>query len=257
MRCNICGYESDEYFSECPYCGNPVTSNRNNSSNLNQEFSNNNLNNSVNNVNNIHINKISELPKDAEKYFKVPFTSFMRTDNELQFSRMLGLGHFVTFFSLLFLGILIFVIAFLLCFSIPNFKQDILFFIVIILITILYPIFVYANIRVNSQGIFVKTIFKKIFIPRDKIEKCYYSTTKYKDRYGNVTKTYQTQILLFENYIFNTIFVNTGIGFSDPFPADYLAKEFNKYLGIGVISNKPKKEERFPTDDPFRHTYNR
>lgn len=183
MRCNICGYEDDKQFSVCPYCGERVTQQNNNS-----------INNSINSSVNSPINYNGDFgvipttpninqPQNSAVTHNVLQTTqpkgFVRTMTGFKINIGINDGEFYhryIFFNIL--GILSIIIFFIMCATDRGNSDVFALFLVFFLFMSFSPLInhIYSTLmnnftfEVSPEGISVKSLMKQCFIPRNNIK---------------------------------------------------------------------------------------
>ena len=249
MICKVCGYESNENFSVCTYCVNEISSqnqtsfvnqnnqyNQNNSSQYqtpftrpNPQSNQYNQGNQYNNYNSEPTNNYSQNQFDRPvarhyktygsnmpDYFREGWKcSFEIDQSEIRMERFLNGGDFVGW--TLIVMILLFILF-------PIFIFPIFFLLIFI--------FIPAKIKVNSNGITIKTIFKQYFLPKEKIDSIICRTvTRSKGRYGSES-FYDVFIVMKDKSVANKQNLDTGLCYKNKIHVDYLIDMFNERLGF-------------------------
>ena len=153
--------------------------------------------------------------------------SFEINQNELKMTRFVNGGEF-SIWSSIAVGIIIA----LLFIAIIFFDISDFFIILLVLMITCSQILTYSIFRVNTSGIFIKTIFKEYFIPKEKIDSLVCRTVKRKKgRYGTQT-LYDVFIIMKDKNVFHKIDIDTGLCYKDKIDVDYLIDKFNEHLGL-------------------------
>ena len=203
MRCNVCGYESEEQFSVCPYCGEGFSLNNNYSSSENTlnnhdvtqkqfvygtNFDDNIKNDDIErnkNLNPAIFTPESELiNKNKSKDKKLPVKEpkgFIRTANGFKISRYIDTGDFYHKYVLfeylpLFIFFLMVLHEGLFPFIFSKGFVCLLWYIASSVFNGFYSKFLNKfTIEVTPTGIYIHSPIKKYFIPRDNIKQFWFS----------------------------------------------------------------------------------
>lgn len=203
MRCNICGYESEEQFSICPYCGEGFSLN-NNYSNSENTLNNHNATqkqfgydtNFDDNIKNDYIERNKNLNpaiftpepslinKNKSKDKKLPVKEpkgFIRTANGFKISRYIDTGDFYHKYVLfeylpLFIFFLMVLHEGLFPFIFSKGFVCLLWYIASSVFNGFYSKFLNKfTFEVTPTGIYIHSPIKKYFIPRDNIKQFWFS----------------------------------------------------------------------------------
>ena len=220
MKCKVCSYESNENFSVCPYCGEG-------SSLQSQSYSDSPLITKENkSYNSSDVEKI-------EKFLKT-CGSFENNQNELTMTTSLSEGDFAKWSIVVIVSE-----ALLLLFSlqiVTKMFPDINSGLFILLFFVLLAISVYfinsCKLKVDSSGITIKTVFKKYFIPKEKIVSLNCKIVKRTVGKRQCASFYDIFIIMKDKSFFNKVELDTGLCYMDKIHTDYLIDKFNEHLGI-------------------------
>ena len=172
-------------------------------------------------------------------YFR-EFGCFFKIDkNELKMFRSVNDGEFSTWGWII--GSISFIVWYVggCLYFVYNLKtlgifEKILFFLMFGFGFVLLYICKYSLFTVNSSGITVRTICKKYFIPKDKIDYCsckIVERVELPEGYNEKKIYYSVFIMMKDRSVFRKkIYIDTGLCYKDKFYVDYLVGRFNELL---------------------------
>ena len=189
--------------------------------------------------------------RNMPDYFRGFCCSFENTPNELKMRRILNGGDFCGGVFLLIALVLLLIVGIPVAFCylveffpileiISGIAQSMTGFLFILLLILILGLILgssflsIAEIRVNRNGITIKTLIHKYFIPSEKIDSLVSRTVTRGegDRRGRAETFSDVFIIMKDRSICNKIELDTGLCYKNKVHVDYLIDEFHEHLGF-------------------------